>query len=166
VKIEIAVGYSVDTDKLSEHEKDVVDFIVRGITLEQFIEKTKSFSQEAREYFQNALELEAREDHPKLYTILLKRLLIGEARRYRDVTAARQLLPKGAEFLLLLVPRGYRENLVGCLEEEFATVVLPRYGRQMARWWYCWQVAASLAPIVWAQVKRIAGLILIWKAVK
>lgn len=74
--------------------------------------------------------------------------------------------PKGAKFLLLLIPQKHREHLPGDLEEEFSTVVLPQYGFLVARWWYRWQVAASLMPFVWTHVKRVAGLILIWKAVK
>jgi DNA-binding CsgD family transcriptional regulator len=74
--------------------------------------------------------------------------------------------PEFARFLLLLVPKKYRENLLGDLDEEFTTIVLPDYGARKARLWYWWQMIASIAPIVWAQVKRIAGLVLLWKAVK
>src|SRR5216110_3757187 len=37
--------------------------------------------------------------------------------------------PKFAEYVLLcFVPRKNREYLLGCLEEEFRTILLPKYG--------------------------------------
>jgi hypothetical protein len=59
-----------------------------------------------------------------------------------------------------------RENLVGDLEEEFLTSVLPNYGLTLARRWYWQQVITSLCPIVWEQFKRVAGLVLLWKVVR
>lgn len=74
--------------------------------------------------------------------------------------------PKSAKLLLLLAPKSYRENLVGDLEQEFRTIVLPQYGAWRARWWYRWQVACSLLPIIWNSLKRAAGLALLWKLIK
>jgi hypothetical protein len=74
--------------------------------------------------------------------------------------------PSSAKFLLLLVPRRYRENLIGDLEEEYATIVAPQFGLEKARLWYWWQVLASLTPLLWAEIKRFAGLILLWKSVR
>lgn len=74
--------------------------------------------------------------------------------------------PDSARFLLLLIPIRHRENLVGDLEEEFTTVVLPTYGLKKARAWYWWQVLASLGPLLWSEFKRAAGLALLWKAMR
>ena len=40
-----------------------------------------------------------------------------------------------------------RDAVAGDLCEEFNVHVLPRRGVVMARWWYRWQVARSLAPL-------------------
>src|SRR5262249_15256743 len=58
-------------------------------------------------------------------------------------------LPSTARFLLLLIPKKDRNNLVGDLEEEFSMIVLPHYGLRRARTWYWEQVFASLVPILW-----------------
>ena len=74
--------------------------------------------------------------------------------------------PKAAKFVLLLVPRRYREHLVGDLEEEYTTIVLPEYGAKSARLWYWWQVITSIAPLLWQQAKEVAGLVFVWKSVR
>jgi hypothetical protein len=66
--------------------------------------------------------------------------------------------PSSAKFILLLVPKRHREHLVGDLEEEYSTVVLPEYGAKKARLWYWWQVLASIAPLLWPQIKRIVSI--------
>lgn len=73
--------------------------------------------------------------------------------------------PTTAKFILLLVPTRDREHLVGDLEEEYRTIVLPEYGVRMARFWYWWQVLGSVAPLFWSQLKRIAGVVLLWRRV-
>ena len=70
--------------------------------------------------------------------------------------------PKTARFLLLLIPRRHRENLVGDLEEEFATILVPSYGFTKARFWYWWQVAMSICPLVWAHVQRTVFMAWFW----
>jgi hypothetical protein len=74
--------------------------------------------------------------------------------------------PKTAKFILLLVPKRYREHLVGDLEEEYLTIVLPEYGSQKARFWYWLQVVFSIAPIVWSRLKGIVGAAWLWKRVR
>ena len=93
-------------------------------------------------------------------------LVLGTVLSFFTTTDPQSALPRNAKFLLLLIPRKSRENLVGDLEEEFSTIILPRCGQRKAQAWYWWQVSASIAPLVWAQVKRIAGIVLLWKAVK
>jgi hypothetical protein len=88
------------------------------------------------------------------------------AKHLRTANGAVAKPPVSAQFLLLLLPKKYRENLVGDIDEEFSTVVLPRHGPRKARLWYWCQVIASIMPFVWAQIKRVAGLVLLWKAVK
>ena len=41
-----------------------------------------------------------------------------------------------------------RDAVTGDLWEEFTVHVVPRRGVLLARWWYRWQVARSLAPLV------------------
>lgn len=74
--------------------------------------------------------------------------------------------PKAARFLLLMLPKSAREHLVGDLEEEFSNVVLPEYGPRAARCWYWWQAICSILPMLWAGVKRVCGLVFLWKNIR
>jgi hypothetical protein len=47
-----------------------------------------------------------------------------------------------------------RDAVVGDLCEEFNAFVVPQRGVWGARWWYRWQVARSLAPLVWRSWER------------
>ncbi len=65
--------------------------------------------------------------------------------------------PRAAKLLLLLLPTKNREHLLGDLEEEFRTILVPEYGLRKAQLWYWWHVFISMAPLVWAAVKRIVA---------
>ena len=67
--------------------------------------------------------------------------------------------PRIAKLLLLFVPKQNRECLLGDLEEEFNTVVLPEYGCVIAQLWYWEQALFSFVPVVWEQLKRVAGIV-------
>ena len=57
--------------------------------------------------------------------------------------------PRWSAWLLeatLVAPE--RDAVTGDLWEEFTVHVVPLRGVFMARWWYRWQVARSLAPLV------------------
>jgi hypothetical protein len=47
-----------------------------------------------------------------------------------------------------------RDAVAGDLWEEFNQHVVPRRGVRMARWWYRWQVARSLAPLFFRSWER------------
>lgn len=74
--------------------------------------------------------------------------------------------PAGAKFILLLIPKRNREHLIGDLEEEYRTILVPEYGVRKARTWYWWQVAISIGPLLWAHVKRGAAIAWLWKRVR
>jgi hypothetical protein len=65
-----------------------------------------------------------------------------------------------------VAPRAIRENLIGDLEEEFRTILVPQYGLRWARFWYRWQVIAVIGPLLWEQSKRIAGVVLLLKWIR
>lgn len=71
--------------------------------------------------------------------------------------------PRSAKFILLLIPIRIREHLAGDLEEEYRTVVLPQYGPRRAWLWYWWQVAASVAPLLWSHLKKAAWAAFLFK---
>jgi len=71
--------------------------------------------------------------------------------------------PKSAKFILLLLPKQNREHLIGDLEEEYSTVVLPEYGERKAQFWYWWQVLNSIAPILWSRIRRIISIALLFR---
>lgn len=57
--------------------------------------------------------------------------------------------PRAAVWLLerALAPAD-RDALIGDLHEEYVIHVAPARGVRAARWWYRWQVARSLAPLL------------------
>jgi hypothetical protein len=73
--------------------------------------------------------------------------------------------PRSAQFVLLLIPKRNREHLVGDLEEEFHTVVLPQHGRFLARCWYFEQVMLAIGFHLWPTIKKILGLSVLYKLI-
>ena len=67
--------------------------------------------------------------------------------------------PKLAELLLLLLPIRQREHLLGDLEEEFRTIILPRHGRRLACFLFYWQVIIEMARAV---ITGLSGVALGW----
>jgi hypothetical protein len=56
--------------------------------------------------------------------------------------------PRTAEWLLyVILPASYREYLPGDLEEEFKEIIVPKFGRKSAKFWYYGQVIRSISPI-------------------
>ena len=56
--------------------------------------------------------------------------------------------PRFAEWVLATsLAAAERDAVVGDLSEEFNTLILCERSALMARWWYRWQVARSLAPL-------------------
>lgn len=74
--------------------------------------------------------------------------------------------PATAKFILLLVPKRNREHVIGDLEEEYRTILLPEYGVRKARNWYRWQVVMSIVPLLWAQMKRGSVIAWLWKQMR
>jgi len=69
--------------------------------------------------------------------------------------------PSAAQFVLLLIPKRSREHLIGDLEEEYRSVVLPQYGRFWAGVWYWGQTLWAIGPYLWVGLKRVFG----WAAI-
>lgn len=67
--------------------------------------------------------------------------------------------PLSAQKLLLFaLSQDKRENLIGDLQEEFQTEILPKFGPRAARLWYWSQVVRSLSPIFLASLKKVVRL--------
>lgn len=63
--------------------------------------------------------------------------------------------PRVASWLLeAALPRSMSEAIAGDLYEEFCEYAVPRRGVFLARWWYRWQVARSLAPLFFRSWQR------------
>ena len=72
--------------------------------------------------------------------------------------------PVLANTLLSLFARGKdREALIGDLEEEYLTYILPTHGPRYAKFWYWWHTLASIFAIL---VERLKGLALLGVAGK
>ena len=102
------------------------------------------------------------DDHTSLLRIphhgsLLKASAVGPSvLSYFDESGVSPFTPpRSAEYLLLcLLPRKNREYFMGCLEEEFRTVLLPKYGEFWARVYYWSQAIQSLASVGWGLIKK------------
>jgi hypothetical protein len=71
--------------------------------------------------------------------------------------------PRWARFIALMIPRQHREHLLGDLEEEFYTVLVPEFGNFTAKLWYWWQVLASVSSLFWSEVRNVLGTALFWR---
>lgn len=92
------------------------------------------------------------------------RVIVGYGRALQP-TVEGTPSPRVARFALLLIPKKNREHLIGDIEEEYQTIVLPEHGKAWARFWYWEQTVISLGFSVWPFVKRILGLTAIWKLI-
>ena len=73
--------------------------------------------------------------------------------------------PPNAEFLLrMFLPRETRENMIGDLEEDFRTNLLPRHGPFWARFLYLWDVSRTIIAAVWEKVRWFVGAGFVAKA--
>jgi len=84
-------------------------------------------------------------------------------RRHADRANKTGSPPLTAQYLLLLVPPKYRENLVGDLEEEYWTRLSPAYGRRWAALWYWWQVVAAFGHFL---LRLLTGLAAAWRLIR
>jgi hypothetical protein len=73
--------------------------------------------------------------------------------------------PRSAGYILLLIPKRNREHLVGDLEEEYRTKVLPEWGPFRARFFYWEQTTVAVVCYLWPVLKRLLGLAAIWKVI-
>jgi hypothetical protein len=73
--------------------------------------------------------------------------------------------PKLAEFFLLLLPMKYREELIGCAEEEYWTRSLPRLGARRARVIFWTQMIHAWLIFLARPLAGIAGLAWMGKVV-
>jgi hypothetical protein len=78
------------------------------------------------------------------------------ASHYNAIPVVDSRPPAGAQYLLLLLPKKNREALLGDLEEEYRTVVFPRYGPLWAKVYYWVQVLWSFLPILWRLLEQLA----------
>jgi hypothetical protein len=68
--------------------------------------------------------------------------------------------PRRAEFLLYFVlPTEDRECIPGDLAEEYATIILPKFGPRRAKVWYWKQVVCSMWPLIRPRLKGLAILV-------
>lgn len=66
--------------------------------------------------------------------------------------------PRLAQFILLLIPLSQRDQLMGDLEEEYRTVVLPKYPK-LAKLYYWWH---ALTEVACAVTNGLKGVVLDW----
>lgn len=77
---------------------------------------------------------------------------------YYEVRPRSTKPPRAAKFFLLLVPIRTREHVMGDIEEEFNTVLIPEYGLLLARFYYWWHVFLEVAGSVFGAMQNLAGV--------
>jgi len=58
----------------------------------------------------------------------------------------------GCYLLDLILPRKHRESLIGDIEEDYRTKILPRYGRTAASVWFWKQVIVEIVPGLYLRI--------------
>jgi transcriptional regulator with XRE-family HTH domain len=73
--------------------------------------------------------------------------------------------PIAGRFMLdLLLPRKHRESLVGDIEQDYRTNILPRYGRKAASFWFWKQVLTEIVPGLYLRIIASVAKHFFWKA--
>lgn len=68
-------------------------------------------------------------------------------------------------FLSLVLSPCDRQAIVGDLNQEYWTYIVPEFGERRARLWFWTQTAKSIVPIVSRRVVKLAAGLATWKAV-
>ena len=69
------------------------------------------------------------------------------------------VVPRRAELILcFLLPPATRANMLGDLEEEFRTRMLPIFGVRVARCWYWTQAVRSVIVVLWSTIIRVVAV--------
>jgi hypothetical protein len=63
--------------------------------------------------------------------------------------------PPDAEFLLYVVLPKDHESLIGDIEEQYRSAVVPRLGPSAARRWFWWQVLHSVPIVLSWRIRRL-----------
>ncbi|MDH3673794.1 MAG: permease prefix domain 2-containing transporter [Gammaproteobacteria bacterium] len=94
-----------------------------------------------------------------LSTAGVKSARIPEIEHPRQDGIVRAHLPRRAEQLAtLFFTKHLRENVLGDLEEEFETIIVPKFGVRFGRRWYWFQVVRSIWAVMGASLLKL-GLI-------
>jgi hypothetical protein len=72
----------------------------------------------------------------------------------------------GEKFMYLFLPKKDREALLGDLEEEYRSIILPKFGPRFARIWYWKQVLTSILPIVRCRIVALLKLLSLAKVLE
>ena len=116
------------------------------------VEALLEFNNGVVKYRKRGLSLRAEWPRPRDGVAALLRRLSANGSRKGEVA-----VPWLPEMLLyLFLPKACREHVPGDLEEEFWTVVAPKFGPGYARAWYWLQVARSVWPLLWGRMMKLA----------
>lgn len=89
---------------------------------------------------------------------LQKQMETKQSGSHKQASVRQTNPPRSAQFALLLIPKRNREHLIGDLEEEYRTIVLPQYGSFLAMCWYFEQVALTIGCYAWPTIRKALGL--------
>jgi hypothetical protein len=62
------------------------------------------------------------------------------------------------EAVLRFIPERSREHLIGDLEEEYRTIILPQRGQKLAQCWYLYQVINIIRAYSCQRFRRLIGI--------
>lgn len=83
--------------------------------------------------------------------------LVGKRLAKLSEDNQRSTPPKPAESVLLwILPKDQRNALIGDLEEEYRTLIVPKLGERAAQWWYWKQAIFSVAPTIGGWLRKIS----------
>jgi hypothetical protein len=64
----------------------------------------------------------------------------------------------GEALLFFFLPKKERDTLPGDLEEEYRTVIVPKFGFRVARAWYWWQAVSSVGPVLRRRAAKLVSI--------
>lgn len=141
-------------------EDDVQRIVVSGIddldtTIKELIHGSSMTVAELERVLQQNLD---GIDHIEWHELARKRMWAEQADNSEIIYPANVSPPAMAEKLLVFfLDKKSREAMLGDLEEEYQTIIVPRLGDKVASLWYWYQVFRSIGPTILAAVLRLAS---------
>lgn len=89
---------------------------------------------------------------------LINRMASSHNQRSEKADCSRRQISILGCLIFLFIDERSREHIVGDLEEEYLTIILPNRTYFKARFWWWREALGIVAPYIWKRLRRVMGL--------